>query len=89
MLQTFLKFSVKMCIQPWPVVMYCIGSFFCINYFSQYALGGRVFLRKKKEPPFFTKLPSWENYLKKAQYTRNRNQVGCILFTCGYSSTGR
>ena len=81
-------------IQPLLVVMYCIGvgflsffiflfSFFLfsfINDFLQYALGGRVFLRKKKEPPFFTKLPSWENYLKKAQYTRNRNQVGCILF---------
>jgi len=49
--------------------------------YTQYALGGRVFLRKKKEPPFFTKLPSWENYLKKAQYTRNRNQVKVSLLT--------
>jgi small subunit ribosomal protein S5 len=48
----------------------------CVNCFSQYALGDRVFLKKKKEPPFFTKLPSWENYLKKAQYTRNRDKVG-------------
>lgn len=47
--------------------------------YTQYALGDRVFLKKKKEPPFFTKLPSWENYLKKSQYTRNRDKVKVTL----------
>lgn len=47
--------------------------------YTQYALEDRVVLKKKKEPPFFTKLPSWENYLKKSQYTRNRAKVKVTL----------
>ncbi|KDR13269.1 28S ribosomal protein S5, mitochondrial [Zootermopsis nevadensis] len=47
--------------------------------YTQYALGNRVFLKKKRLPPFFTKLPSWENYLKKTQYTRNRDKVKVTL----------
>ncbi|XP_069672769.1 small ribosomal subunit protein uS5m [Periplaneta americana] len=49
--------------------------------YTQYALGDRVVLKKKKQPRFYTKLPSWENYLQKSQYTRNKNKVKINLLS--------
>ncbi|KAI4467878.1 ribosomal s subunit [Holotrichia oblita] len=43
--------------------------------FTQYALGGRVVYRKRREAPFFTKLKSWEMYLKKQEKLRGQKQV--------------
>lgn len=43
--------------------------------FTQYALGDRMVLRKKKYPPFYTRMPHWETYLKKYEYWRNKEQV--------------
>lgn len=43
--------------------------------FTQYCLDGRVLLKKKKWPPFYTKHKSWEIYLKKQQYLVNQDKV--------------
>lgn len=42
---------------------------------TQYALGDRVVLRRKKFPPFYERLPHWQLYLKKREYWRNKEQV--------------
>lgn len=39
--------------------------------FTQYVLGGKVVLQKKKCPPFYTKLPSWKNRLLKMERLRH------------------
>lgn len=36
---------------------------------------GRVILQKKKPPPFYTKLPSWEIHLRKTDNLRNQREV--------------
>ncbi|KRT83409.1 ribosomal protein, partial [Oryctes borbonicus] len=43
--------------------------------FTQYCLDGRVIYRKRKEPPFFTKLKSWQIYKKKQEKIRGHEQV--------------
>lgn len=39
--------------------------------FTQYILGGKVILQKKKYPPFYTKLPSWQTKLVKLERLRH------------------
>ncbi|XP_012530208.1 28S ribosomal protein S5, mitochondrial [Monomorium pharaonis] len=39
--------------------------------FTQYVLGGKVILQKKKQPPFYTKLPSWKTKLVKLERLRH------------------
>lgn len=46
-----------------------------VTNLTQYALGDRVVLRRKKYPPFYTKMPHWQIYLKKYEYYRNKEQV--------------
>ncbi|XP_063232101.1 small ribosomal subunit protein uS5m [Bacillus rossius redtenbacheri] len=43
--------------------------------FTQYVMGDRVVLQRKKFPPFFTKLPSWEYKVKKMEQLRNLDKV--------------
>lgn len=43
--------------------------------FTQYALGDRVMLKRKKFAPFYTRLPHWELYLRKKEYWRNKERV--------------
>ncbi|OQV19122.1 hypothetical protein BV898_06761 [Hypsibius exemplaris] len=43
--------------------------------FPQLYMDGRVRLRKPKNPPFYTKLPSWEKKLKEMEITRNHRQI--------------
>nr|CAD7199852.1 unnamed protein product [Timema douglasi] len=43
--------------------------------FTQHVLGDRVVLKRKKFPPFYTKLPSWENHLMKMEKIRNHDKV--------------
>ncbi|XP_052865349.1 28S ribosomal protein S5, mitochondrial [Anopheles cruzii] len=43
--------------------------------FTQWGLGGKIQLQKKKFPPFYTKFRSWEIYLKKQEYLRNQDKV--------------
>lgn len=43
--------------------------------FKQYCFGGKVVLKKKKFPPFYTKYKSYEIYLKKQQKLRNQEAV--------------
>jgi len=47
--------------------------------FTQYIMGNRVVLKKKKLPPFFTKLPSYKNRLVKLERTRNSDETGIQL----------
>lgn len=43
--------------------------------FTQYCLEGKVILRKPKQEPFFTKLKSWQMYLKKKEKLRGKKEV--------------
>lgn len=43
--------------------------------FTQYVMGGKVVLRKKKYSPFFTKLPSWQIRLKKLERLRHFDET--------------
>ncbi|XP_012256636.2 28S ribosomal protein S5, mitochondrial [Athalia rosae] len=43
--------------------------------FKQYVMENRVVLRKKKFPPFYTKLKSWEIRLRRQEYLRNQDKV--------------
>lgn len=43
--------------------------------FTQYCLDNRIILQRKKFPPFYTKFRSWEIYLKKQEYIRNKPMV--------------
>ncbi|XP_065353591.1 small ribosomal subunit protein uS5m [Cloeon dipterum] len=43
--------------------------------FSQYVMDGRVVLKKKTFPKFYTKLPGWERHLKKTLWCRNHDDV--------------
>ncbi|KAK9502570.1 hypothetical protein O3M35_011321 [Rhynocoris fuscipes] len=47
--------------------------------FKQYVLGGKVILKRKKFPPFYTKLPGWQTHLKKTLRFRNHDQVRLTL----------
>ncbi|CAH1961515.1 unnamed protein product [Acanthoscelides obtectus] len=42
---------------------------------KQYCFDGKVVLRKKKPPPFYTRLKSYEVYLKKQEKLRNQDKV--------------
>lgn len=46
-----------------------------IRDLTQYALGGKVVLRKKKWPPFYTNLPFWETVVKKMEKVRNHDKM--------------
>ena len=48
--------------------------------FTQYVLGGKVVLQKKKFPPFYTKLKSYRRHLRKKEYLRNQDQVRLRLY---------
>ncbi|XP_015110731.1 28S ribosomal protein S5, mitochondrial isoform X2 [Diachasma alloeum] len=48
--------------------------------FSQYVMGGKVVYRKKKYPPFYTRLPSWTIRLRKTAYLRNKEDVRIRLY---------
>jgi small subunit ribosomal protein S5 len=43
--------------------------------FNQYCMNERLVLKRKKLPPFYTKLPSWEIFLRKREKMRNHNKV--------------
>jgi small subunit ribosomal protein S5 len=43
--------------------------------FTQYVLGGKVILQKKKNPPFYTRLPSWKNRLVKLERRRHFDET--------------
>lgn len=43
--------------------------------FTQYCYDGNVVLKKKKSPPFYTKLKSYQTYLKKQEKLRNQDKV--------------
>ncbi|XP_015171965.1 PREDICTED: 28S ribosomal protein S5, mitochondrial [Polistes dominula] len=43
--------------------------------FNQYLMNGKIVLKKKKPPPFFTKLDSWAVRLKKIEPLRNKKDV--------------
>lgn len=43
--------------------------------FTQYVLGNRIVLKRKKFPPFYTKHRSYEIYLKKQERIRNNDKV--------------
>jgi len=43
--------------------------------FTQYVLGGKVILQKKKYPPFYTKLPLWKTKLLKLERLRHFDET--------------
>ncbi|KAL6261327.1 hypothetical protein P5V15_008847 [Pogonomyrmex californicus] len=43
--------------------------------FTQYVLGGKVILQKKKYPPFYTRLPSWKRKLVKLERLRHFDET--------------
>ena len=43
--------------------------------YMQYCHEGKVVLKRKYYPPFYTKLPSWQIYLKKQERIRNKEAV--------------
>lgn len=43
--------------------------------FTQYLMDGRIVLKKKKYPPFFTKLPSYQIHLKKLERLRHFDET--------------
>lgn len=43
--------------------------------FTQYVMGDRIVLKKKKFPPFYTKHRSYEIYLRKQERIRNQDKV--------------
>lgn len=43
--------------------------------FTQYILGGKVRLQKKKYPPFYTKLPLWKTKLLKLERLRHFDET--------------
>nr|CAH7748380.1 unnamed protein product [Callosobruchus chinensis] len=46
-----------------------------VRDWKQYCFDGRVILKRKKHPPFYTKLRSYEFYLKKQEKIRNQDKV--------------
>jgi len=46
-----------------------------IRDFTQYIMGGKMVLRKKKYSPFFTKFPSWQIKLKKLERLRHYDET--------------
>lgn len=43
--------------------------------FSQFVMGNRLVLVRKKKLPFYTKFPSWDLYLRKQERRRNHDKV--------------
>ncbi|XP_055551499.1 28S ribosomal protein S5, mitochondrial [Wyeomyia smithii] len=43
--------------------------------YTQFCMDGKIQLKRKKFPPFYTKHRSWEIYLKKQEYLRNQDKV--------------
>ncbi|KAJ9576823.1 hypothetical protein L9F63_006597, partial [Diploptera punctata] len=59
-----------------------------MNY-TQYAMNDKVVLKKKKHPVFYTKLPSWENHLKKTMRVKinliaEYGQIQSFYYDKGY-----
>ncbi|XP_008554102.1 28S ribosomal protein S5, mitochondrial [Microplitis demolitor] len=48
--------------------------------FTQYVLGGKVILRKKKHPPFFHSYLSWTIRKRKTAWLRNKDEVRTRLY---------
>ncbi|XP_011303580.1 28S ribosomal protein S5, mitochondrial [Fopius arisanus] len=48
--------------------------------FTQYVMGGKVVYKKKKYPPFYTRLASWTVRLRKTAYLRNKDEVRTRLY---------
>ncbi|XP_063705613.1 small ribosomal subunit protein uS5m [Culicoides brevitarsis] len=46
-----------------------------VTDFKLYAMNNRVPLKRKKHPPFYTRLPYWPIYLKKQETIRNKDKV--------------
>lgn len=46
-----------------------------VTDFTLYAMNNRVPLKRKKYPPFYTRMPHWPIYLKKQETIRNKNKV--------------
>lgn len=49
--------------------------------YTQFCMDGKIQLKKKKFPPFYTKFRSWEIYLKKREYLRNQDKVRLRLLS--------
>ena len=43
--------------------------------FTQHVMGGKVVLKKKKNPPFYTRERGWVRHLMKAEKLRNKEAV--------------
>lgn len=43
--------------------------------FTQYVLNDRIIYRKKKNPPFYAKYKSYENYLLRMEHRRNHDKI--------------
>lgn len=48
--------------------------------FTQYVLGGKVVLKKKKYPPFYAKLKSYGIHQRKMEYLRNQDDVRLRMY---------
>lgn len=48
--------------------------------FTQYVMGGKMVLKKKKFPPFYTKHYSWKIRQRKQVYLRNKDDVRTRLY---------
>lgn len=48
--------------------------------FTQHCLNGRIVLRKRKHPPFYTKVPSYQIYLKRAEKRRSFDSIKHQLY---------
>lgn len=46
-----------------------------VTDFTLYAMNNRVPLKRKKYPPFYTRMPHWPNYLRKQESIRNKDKV--------------
>lgn len=48
--------------------------------FTQYVMDGKIVLRRKKLPEFYTKLPSWDVALRKLEKNRNKEDVRLRMY---------
>ncbi|KAL1401860.1 hypothetical protein pipiens_006343 [Culex pipiens pipiens] len=49
--------------------------------YTQFCMDGKIQLKRKKVPPFYTPFRSWEIYLKKREYLRNQDKVRLRLLS--------
>lgn len=52
-----------------------------VKDFDLYTMNNKVVLKKKKYPPFYTRLPHWPIYLKKQEKQRNKDHVRINMLT--------